>query len=122
MTWTSRPLMSLVVVALLAGACGDGGDSIAGTYSCVAPEPPPAPGAEPLPEDPPDVLELREDGTLELTTRHPEGAPNPGETLEGTWSTEADSGVATYYEVDHPFTIEGDRLVFTELGTCTKAG
>ncbi|HEV8571560.1 MAG TPA: hypothetical protein VGR49_00750 [Actinomycetota bacterium] len=86
--------------ALLVGACGGGGDSIAGTYNC---------GVEgETPDD--SVIELREDGTLTIT--QPDGS-----TGEGAWSAEGDSGAFNPGTPEEdPFTIEGDNLVFADSG------
>jgi hypothetical protein len=108
MRWAPRVLeVSLVVVALLAAACGGGEDSVAGTYTCG-------------PEE--DVLELGEDGTVTFTPQG-EGAPSPE---EGTWSVDGNSGVFEFTGFQDEFTIEGDRLTFAHAGSpenlvCTRA-
>jgi hypothetical protein len=97
MRGTPRTLaLGLIAAALVAGACGGGDNSIAGTYNCTI---------EGFPEASVDALELREDRTLEF---RPEGAPAP---IEGTWSAERDSVVITREGRDETFAIEDDRLV-----------
>jgi hypothetical protein len=97
----------LMALALLVAGCGGGDESIAGTYNC---------SEEGNPEAPVEDWELREDGTLTITS--------PGRTLEGTWSAEGDSVVVTIEGQEDTFSIEGDRLVAAEPPTgfvCTPS-
>jgi hypothetical protein len=106
---TPRALKTgLIAVAFLAGACGGGSDSIAGTYSCEFGEEAPA-GLE----TPEITAELREDGTLTVTPR--------GTVTEGTWSVEGDQGVWHFSDRDESFTVEGETLVHEDGFVCTPA-
>lgn len=61
--------------------------ALVGSYNCVE--------KSPGPEDPPDILELRRDGTATLAVRSPKRAANPGWIDPGFLSVEGDSGVLT---------------------------
>lgn len=91
---------SLVAGALLVGACGGNGKTIAGTYEC---------GPNPAIEQFGETWELRQDGTLVISARPP-GGP------EFTWSAEGDSLVITHEGNEDTFTIEGDRFVSRPSG------
>lgn len=94
--------------------------ALVGSYTCLE-NPPPGP------EDPPDVLELRRDGTALFTHRNPvipKRAIRPGFNDPGFWSAEGDSGVLTLRDGeprDKPFTVEGNRIRFQNGTECTRA-
>lgn len=84
------------------GATTAASASIAGAYHCG------------LPPEAPDVVEVREDGTVTIT--------QPGASVEGTWRVEGDEGAFTIDGHEDPFSVEGERLLFDDGFVCTEAG
>jgi hypothetical protein len=86
----------------------EGSASIAGSYGC---------SREGEGDAPTFGWELREDGTLQNVS--PPDILALGKTAEekivsGTWSATGNSGKVTSENVDYPFTIDGDNLVFRD--------
>lgn len=122
-TFAIASVLSLFLVV----ACGEAnqtgyatdnaGASISGPYSC---------GIEQDPDAPVLAWEFRADGTLSNVS--PPDIVALGKTAEekivrGTWSATGGSGRVTSANVDYPFTIDGDQLVF-QAGkfVCRPAG
>lgn len=91
-----------------ASPTAEGSVSIAGSYGC---------GREGDPDAPVFGWDLREDGTLQ--NHSPQDILALATTAEekivsGTWSVTGDSGKVTSENVDYPFTIDGDNLIFAD--------
>ena len=133
----------VILIAVAASACGDSARtgsgetsptsspasaaSIAGKYNCV--EEPPA-HLPPDPSDPPDVIELRADGTATLAVKNPPKAKGDFSDT-GTWSATGNTGEVSWNmsQEENPFrfTVQGSQLVFegkpqfeVNKSTCTR--